>query len=264
MTTRINHVLNSLDALVEDDFCESTELYERRFNLLKEKMPHNMEFVRWEKPTDLLNQWSGNECFTEDEKFSINIHRGGGMQVRIIELANAMRVGKTCKSVRIDSWQGGAEAVNSFLVQLEEEFGTIADFMESTNESHTAGEANDVRVTVEEFKAKSTFSPFAAAKLKRLTKLPAKWTLDNLAKVIANGQFSVLKQNFYMGYDEPTERDELRDARLSPLGQIKDIVNKNVEVRRQHEVFADSHEVRVSYSAHSNDSRECIVNLQMR
>lgn len=264
MTTRINQVLNSLDELVADDFCESAELYERRFNLLKEKMPYGMEFVKWTKPTDLVNQSSGTDFFTEDEKLAIHIYRGGGMQVHITDITNAMRVGKTCKDIRIDSWGGGPAAVHNFLIDIEEEFGTLEKFVEETNESYTAGENGDVKITVDEVKAKSTFSPFAAAKLKRLTKLPAKWTLDNLAKIIANGQFSVLKQNFYMVRDEPTDRDDLRNARLSPLGQLKDIVNKNVEVSRYHEEIEDSNEVRVRYRAHSNDSRVCIVNLQMR
>lgn len=261
MSTRINQVLESLDAVTEDDFCESAELYERRFNLLKENLPQTMKFENWTKPTDLINQTSGYDYFTNDEKFAIKIYRGGGMEILITDLTNAMRVGKTCKFVRIGSWQGGPAAIHNFMLDIEEEFGTIEKFMDATTERKDVGE---VTITVEEDKAKSTFSPFAAAKLKRLTKLPAKWTLDNLAKVIANGQFSVLKQNFYMGYDEPTDRDDLRNARLSPLGQLQDIVNKNVEVRRYHEEFSDTHEVRVSYSAHSNDSRECIVNLQMR
>lgn len=262
MTTRINQVLESLDSVSDnnDDFCESAELYERRFNLLKEKMPYGMKIENWTKPTDFVNQMSGTEYFTKDEKFAIHIYRGGGMQIQITDITNAMRVGKTCKTVTLDSWQGGSAAIHNFLLDIEEKFGTIEKFMDATTEREDVGE---VTITVVEDKAKSTFSPFAAAKLKRLTKLPKKWTLDNLAKVIANGQFSVLKQNYYMGYDEPTDREDLRNARLSPLGELKDIVNKDVEVSRYHDEIEDSHEVRVRYRAHSNDSRTCIVNLQM-
>lgn len=256
--TRINNALEALDTVMTDDFCESAELYERRFNLLKENLPHSMKFENWTKPTDFINQTSGYDYFTKDEKFSIKIYRGSGMQISITEIKNAMRVGKTCKTVTLDSWQGGAAAIHNFLVAIEEEHGTIEKFMDATTER---ADVDQVTITVVEDKAKSTFSPFAAAKLKRLTKLPNKWTLDALAKVIANGQFSVLKQNFYMGYDEPTDREDLRNARLSPLGELKDIVNKDVEVSRYHEEI-DSHEVRVRYRAHSNDSRTCIVNLQ--
>lgn len=255
MTTRIAQVLAVTEQLEAPDFCESAELTERRFDLLKQSSSLTIKDVDLNEVDDLQ---VGQTVYTKDGKHRIHAYMGS---IEIQDIEHGMKAGKSCKRISLSAVPRGHAPTSQYLHQIATsgEYRSLEDFVNHIETSSVDVEGGRVDIHVYEDKSKSVFNPFNAAKLKRLVKLPKKWNGDAMMKAIANGQFSVLKQDSYLGYDEPMADPNKKDMRLDPMEEIKGFAEKRLKVDYTNEL--DDGRIVINYGAHSNDSRSMIFNM---
>jgi hypothetical protein len=124
------------------------------------------------------------EYYVQDLNIKLNIYRD---TMSITDLTNALRVGKTCKRVSIDSIANGDfvavhEFVELYLLSIQSLF---ADF----NDDDFI-EVRGVKVWCREYKGVQVFSPFNLKYMKPLTEVPKKWTVKHALRALLNGQFT--------------------------------------------------------------------------
>lgn len=201
----------------------------------------------------------GDSFYTDDGEYHVQMYSGS---LAITDITNGYRPGKTCPYIVISHISGGGTAgIDNYLDDLREKgVMTIEDLFDATKEPFEDRDLN-IRVRQDEGKAKSVFNPLTLKKIKRLTKMPKKFTTDHLIKAIANGQYELLSQNFY--YTDDYAMDAATNFRkadgLNPVIQLRDLITKNAEVSFSR--VRENDTIEVNYGAHSNDSRTCIVNL---
>lgn len=252
MTTRIAHVLAVTEQLESHDFCESAELTERRFDLLKQSSKIVIKDVELTEVDDLS---VGQTVYTKDGKHKVHAYMGS---IEIMDIEHGMKAGKTCKVISLSAVPRSYEPTSEFLHKMATsgEYRSLEDFVNHIETSSVDTESGRVDIHVYEKKSKEVFNPFNAAKLKRLVKMPKRWNADAMMKAIANGQFSVLKQDSYLGYDEPMADPSKKDMRLDPLEEIKGFAEKRLKVDYVNEL--DDGQVVINYGAHSNDARSMV------
>lgn len=219
------------------------DLFENNSVLLKN--PHSRVKIRdITRIATLLDLEPADHFYTDDEKYYIQTYSGS---MTITDLRNAMKIGKTCRVLTfIENFSNGVDNIHKALFDLiEDGTSTIEEMFGDVMDSYKIN--SDVDVRVYETKAKQVFSPFAALKLKRLTKIPAKWTLDHLAKAIANGQYLKLIK---------------KGDNADPLEQLKACVERDVEMSYTNQNDDDTQNVH--YAASRRDSRYCVFSLDSK
>jgi predicted RNA-binding protein len=229
-TSRIGAVLNTLEALENPDKNNfDATLFESNEIILKH--PDTLIKVKPIKMVEQLISFDPySKAYTQDEKFHIATYRSS---MQIIDIRNAMKAGKECPVVGFSlndssDFEDIYEVLRSLIEDgsetLEELMGDLMDQYKPTP---------FVTVMVHALPSKRVFSPFAALKLKRLTKAPKKWTDSHLAKVIANGQYLQLVSEKKFSGDYTLENDgkqPLNDG-LDPLTQIRKIIQGNLNIQ---------------------------------
>ena len=95
-------------------------------------------------------------------------------------------------------------------------------------------------------KGKNVFNPVIASKLKRVVKLPKRWSVDTLARIIANGQFKSLASG---------NRKRITDL----LSEIQGLVQGDGSIIEADN--KDNTQAIVEYYNQHNSRRICEVNL---
>jgi hypothetical protein len=243
MITRIGAVLNTLDAIQNPDENHfDTAISESNGSLLKNPNSR-VKIKNLESLAQLIDLEPAEHYYTQNEKYFIQAYSG---QLWITELRFAMKAGKECKYIVInDKYSNGLDNVRKALFDLiDESTESIDEFFGDTMDSYEFNA--DIQINVNHTKAKQVFSPFTALKLKRLDKTPKKWTVDHLAKVIANGQYVSLTR-------------EGRDN-ADPIEEVRALVQRDVDMSYSNDVEADGTQL-VTYAASRRDHRKCIVDL---
>lgn len=184
--TKIEHLLESTEGFITGfDLDESAELFERRYNLLTSKTDIKIEpFTTLE---DLLKFTKESQrVYSVDGKYVLNWDPWG---VSITDISAAMKAGKTVKYVELDqNGYDNLEAIIIYLRRMAEEYVTLDAYMDAVEETRIDG----IDIRVRDQKGKKIFNPITASKLKRVVKLPNRWSVDILARALANGQFKTL------------------------------------------------------------------------
>lgn len=199
---------------------------------------------------------------------------GGGS---ITDVTNAMRTGKTCRSYRINhpGWDNdyyenfsnwtkaiGVENIEQLFAYLE----SVTNWIELNYTDTGMLEIKEFNLTIyrENEKSSGVFSPLLLDTIKPVTKAPKKWTKVHFKKLLANGQFSHLKQNFYFTDDYAMDA-ALGDRRgyiQNPLRMLCDDWGENDLSRLYTSV--ENGVTYLRFGAHSNDSRQFAINLDNR
>ena len=120
-----------------------------------------------------------------------------------------------------------------------------------------------VRVYRDNVPGNKQFSPFDLDRVKPVAKIPKKWTVVHLRKILANGQFRSYKQDYY--YTDDYSRDAADNYRKgyfsNPLESYSDILTCTSQRvwSREEEGIIELH-----FGAHRNDGRSLIVDLNNR
>lgn len=121
-----------------------------------------------------------------------------------------------------------------------------------------------VRIYSDDIAGNKMFSPFDVERVKPVQVIPKKWTVVHLRKLLANGQFSNYKQDFY--YTDDYFQDSASNFRKgyfqNPLSSYVDIL-KCSHVRLWSRTSEDG-TVTLNFGEHSNDGRSLIVELENR
>ncbi|MCP4526681.1 MAG: hypothetical protein GY833_12325 [Aestuariibacter sp.] len=222
------------------DFDKSAELNERRLALMKSKT--NIHIEDFKRVEDLLKFKNYNfNVYSADGKYMVKWDPWG---LAITDITDAMQAGKSVKYVELD--QNGYESLDSIIIYLgrmAEEHGTIEAFMNSLTDD---ARIDDFDLAVRIQKGKNIFNPVTASKLKRVARLPNRWSVDILARVIANGQFKSLATG-----NQKRVTDFLAEVQGLVQGDGSIIMADNKDTTR----------AMVEYYNQHNSRRICEVNL---
>lgn len=239
--TEIKRVLESTEEFITGfAFDDGAELNERRFDLLKSKT--NIHIEDFQRVEDLLKFKDLNfNVYSADGKYVVKWDPWG---FAITDITDAMLAGKSVKYVELDqSGYDKLDSIISYLRRMAEEYGTIEAFMASlTDDARIDG--FDIAVRIQ--KGKNVFNPIKASKLKRVVKLPKRWSVDTLARVIANGQFKSLASG---------NRKRVTDL----LSEVQGLVQGDGSIIEADN--EDSTRAMVEYYNQHNSRRICEVNL---
>lgn len=119
-----------------------------------------------------------------------------------------------------------------------------------------------VSITYDEVKSHTVFNPFNLDALKPLKAIPKRWKLMDLVKVLVNGQFHSLKQNYY--YTD----DYLHDAAMGfRKGYIDNPILTALEWFSERRVSCtrlSQTSNSLNFGFHSNDSSSLVLDLDNR
>lgn len=201
----------------------------------------------------------GTSFYTDDGAF--HVHRYAS-NFTITDIADGYRVGKQCPQIVIMNRFGqDPAAMRTFLMDQKNQgvtglYGLFDKYVQDAD-------VGDIKVLVREVKAKEVFNPLRLGHIKPLTKLPKRFGNDQLIKAIANGQYDVLSQNFRYTDDYAGDAaNNFGRGELNPIAQLEDLITKRAAV--QFSTDRGDGIVEVTYGAHSNDSRKCMVNLEAK
>lgn len=196
--------------------------------------------------------------------------------VRIVDLTNALENGKTCETYSIN-WGLGcdAEGYTNFLnwadtlgSKILDVFNHISKLEYETdrfgNESASLG--NGLQVHRYKSKSNSTFSPFKLARLKPLTEMPGKFTVLHLIRLIANGQYRLLKTNYSLtdDYAWDAANNGGRKLHTNPFPLLKSLIEDRSSGFYVYQRSNKSGGIELSFSEYSAENKSLIVELSNR
>lgn len=214
----------------------------------------------WDDLLDIIRNKTGNTFYTDDGKYAIKAYHE---QVKIIDLTNALKTGKTCPSYWMDDRMGDNSIFNAFdrnltLDQILAHFeaGTLKDIADPEYATFTFGMYQEKGMTV--------FSPFAIGNLKRVKKLPSRVSISHVVKLIANGQFKYLGRNYKYtddyAYDAATNHGKLDN--VNPIDVVERLIGfKHRSPWTQENEAGD---MVISFGPHSNESWTLVVDLSKK
>ncbi len=196
--------------------------------------------------------------------------------IRIVDLTNALENGKTCDTYSIN-WglACDAEGYTNFLNWADIVGSTILDVFNHIskieyetdrygNESAKLG--NGLQVHRYKSKSNSTFSPFKLARLKPLTDMPSKFTVLHLIRLIANGQYRLLKTNYSFtdDYAWDAANNDGRKLHTNPLPLLKSLIEDRSSGFYVYQRSNETGETELSFSEYSAENKSLIVELSNR
>ena len=146
--------------------------------------------------------------YFEESMLHVKSYASGG-QIHFTMLDNALQSGKSVTSFLFDERKSGSSSTCDVLNALSALCGgittpsTIRAYLETIDQGvgseyecrDLSVRGYEIRMTVRKTSAVRVYSPFALARLKPLTEIPAKWTLVHAKRALANGQFNNLHCN---------------------------------------------------------------------
>ncbi len=205
--------------------------------------------------------WSGSECMLLTDLQNALLFRKECVSYRIV--MKAFRA-DMCKAfyelVRKYAKSSSPEDVIQWLhtiemVDLGKYQGVGAKFISS----------DDVEVVIyrQSQPSHTVFTPFDIQRMKPLTELPKKWTIAHLRRVIANGQFVRLKQDYYLTDDYAYDAAvNYRKGYISnPFRMLAELIGDDLS--RLYPTSADGQMV-LHFGCHSNDGRSITIDLNCR
>lgn len=206
--------------------------------------------------------WSGNEsmCF--------------------VDLTNAYLVGKKCVSfsINFNINKREADSCSAWYLLLKEQCQSthpkaVVEWLKRLEMSDMGRGVGvcarfivgdvEVRIYSDERQANQVFSPFALERLKPIVETPTRWTNVHLRRIIANGQFVRLKQDYYHTDDFASDAAEnFREGYIkNPIKSLAKMFGDTLHIFSS---VDKSGKIRLSFGAHSNDGRSLIVDLNNR
>lgn len=125
-----------------------------------------------------------------------------------------------------------------------------------------------LKIRFDEVPSQQTFNPFKLERVKPLTKLPRKWKINDLVKVLVNGQFHSLKRNYY--YTDDYAYDAAVGFRKGYIENPLSVAFEWFgETKRSCTSLYESSKstcngVALNFGFHSNDSSTLVVDLDNR
>ncbi|MDP2565769.1 hypothetical protein [Pseudoalteromonas marina] len=220
------------------------------------------------------NQVRANRQYVEDvflEYFKIY----GSDNFTITAIENALKHNKTCQRFSVSiHWKDRDKFSMAWFTCMRdlvksEDIKDVWDWLNNLefSEPNEYGECKskividgmELNILREDVRSNSQFSPFNLSHVKPITKAPKKWKRADLLKLVANGQFTHLKQTHY--YSD--------GGGNAPLGYIKNPIKLFDEFlgERSFNCWASTSndgEVKIHFGFHSNDGRSLMVNLNNR
>lgn len=207
-------------------------------------------------------------------------HWSGSESMCFVDLTNAYLVGKKCVSFRLhfNINKRDADSCSAWYKLLREQCQSthpkaVVEWLESLEmsdmgrglgvcASFIVGDV-EVRIYRDELQANQVFSPFVLERLKPVVEAPTRWTNVHLRRIVANGQFTQLKQNYY--YTDDYAYDAATNFRKgyikNPIKSLAEMLGDKLHI---YSSVDKSGKIRLSFGAHSNDGRSLIVDLNNR
>lgn len=122
----------------------------------------------------------------------------------------------------------------------------------------------EIKIYREETQSHKVFTPFNLERMKPLTELPKKWTIAHLRRILANGQFTKLKQNYYLtdDYAHDAAVNSRKGYIQNPIKMLVGLVGD--DLGHLYASTNDSGECVISFGYHSNDGRSVKIDLNNR
>jgi hypothetical protein len=204
--------------------------------------------------------------YTDDGKWEISSSYGA---IYITDLKNALSTGKNVETYVITTHDRGGSYPVSVInglrdVKFEDLLKAISKGKAAVQALYSDGNlAEDLQSVRKESntKGQNYFSPFAVTKLKRVEKLPSRPNRTHLIKLVANGQFSMLTNDFQISRDGDYP-DRMNPINVDPIGLLEDLVTwRDV---RLHTRVSEKGETIMSFGPHSNSSYTLVVDLSKK
>lgn len=162
------------------------------------------------------------EVYTEDGKWMFKMY--GNRSFTITDIADAMQTGKQCAYYTVEVKHGDPSVG---LFNVFDGSTPLTKVVEMIKAGKLNGEVDHSLFNTYSRTHRSVdmFNPFALGKLKRVTNIPSRMTINHVIKMIANGQFS------YLGRDYKYTDDYALDA-ANNHGKIENGVNPIALVQR--------------------------------
>ncbi|RED44108.1 hypothetical protein [Aestuariispira insulae] len=152
--------------------------------------------------------------------------------IRIVDLNNALRQGTSCDEFSISATSGDLVDVKDVISRNYSADWLPVVIAEINNTQIGQGQSmllnKSLRVRRTSRKSIRTFSPFVLSHYKRMRKLPNRWGLRHVARLLVNGQFSVFDCTAYYdddvlnGFEGRYDEGEV----VQPLHFVREIVEK--------------------------------------
>lgn len=127
---------------------------------------------------------------------------------------------------------------------------------------------NIISISIDDVPSKDQFNPFNLAAVKPLQSIPKRWKISDLVKVLMNGQFHSLKQDFYISDDSALDAAlGFRKGYIdNPLAEA---LSWHGETKRSCQGIysysgVNNDTTKVSFGKHSNDSCSFVLDLNNR
>ncbi|MBE0362236.1 hypothetical protein PULV_a4053 [Pseudoalteromonas ulvae UL12] len=222
---------------------------------------------------------SKHVTYIKDSNLEYRYYYGGDV-ISFYDLENSFKTGKECTGFRVchdrltdrsfmEIW---SEILNEYCeTPTPKGVWTWLTSLEMVDNGRYHGKCaeikvgdSSVRVYEDNVSGNKNFSPFVINRVKPVASMPKKWTVVQLRKILANGQFSKYKQDYYMtdDYAGDAASNFRKGYYQNPLDSYADILTCN-----HMRVWSNQNEdgtVVLHLGAHSNDGRSLIVDLNNR
>ncbi|MCR9909658.1 hypothetical protein NB545_19680 [Vibrio campbellii] len=121
-----------------------------------------------------------------------------------------------------------------------------------------------IKIGFDEYSSKNEFNPFNLGAIKPLKALPKKWKVADLVKVLINGQFHSLKQNYY--YTDDYALDAAVGFRRGYIENPLEMAMRwhGDTLRSCSSLYSSSDDKRINFGKHMNDGCSLVVDLDNR
>lgn len=213
---------------------------------------------------ETANDWhevlSGSEFYVQDREVKISVW-GMGLHrsMTITRLENALKIGTECERFSFDFPVNSERGLWHFIRDIDFSLAQLLDVLASVDFDQGRPELFGASVNAGSEAAIRVFSPFRLERLKRLNRLPAKWTVKHALRVIANGQYDSLRCRGQ--YTDDYALDAARNYGEGEINAALPFVQKIIESPSGWRVYDDGNG-RVGLCCHHFDNNEIRVNLE--
>jgi hypothetical protein len=207
---------------------------------------------------------NNNETFTNYADVYIKLfnifYRLYNNVVYIIDITEALKIGKTCKKAIIDYKYGNNMNMITVLKNIMED-NSIKDykiFFETALKGNLNITDNNISYDIREVKAIETFTPFLEQKK---IKIPTKWNIPHIYKAILSKQITEITKNYH--YTDDYKSDAACNCGKGKKVDLMEFAKIMVEDKGGYWIQKESEnekQIILSVNCHTFDSNNLIFN----
>lgn len=186
-----------------------------------------MKIIKTEEQKCLYEYETMEDHFIVDKMLRV---RRFTNSIRITDISNALKIGKTCKEISINvAYDKHFYDVDNFFRDLFIGKYSISKIFNLFNEDSELGNVGYVYVS--DKKSNNTFSPLQEniKNVKPLKELPKKWTMRHVVKALINNQCEDLKMNYKYSddYAYDASMNYFEGVKLNNLVFAQDLIEES-------------------------------------